>query len=437
MNVVEETDTTTGIMRVYSQDSGSGRSKKSGKLLATSAADGSWKIDDETEFRRVYNNAQRRQGKQTLDEKSFTKEFNKTGTKQFNEDRGSVLNDRVNYESDEEYERALKSFSSAGTPNVDDPSTGKKNNSMGKPVSDPNKNNNNDEEEEGSFFDNITPVPEYSIGGSTANLRYPLDRVPDLDYDFVTFTAHEYTAGDLTSTTGAERVGPRKESITLPIIPNIEETNGIEWGEDKLNEIQRMGAEIAAKTMDSDNIGEALTNLTSGTAQAVNELIADNPGLKDRLIAHFAGQAVGANILGRTTGAVLNPNLELLFKGPQLRTFNFTFRLRPRYEDEARMCKQIIRSFKRNMHVQRGTSGLFLTTPNIFKIKYYWKGGEHPYMNRLKPCALTNFKVGYTPDNNYMTYSDGSMTGFDINMSFSEIVPIYADQIDGSGGTGF
>jgi hypothetical protein len=31
----------------------------------------------------------------------------------------------------------------------------------------------------------------------------------------------------------------------------------------------------------------------------------------------------------------LNPNMELLFQGPQLRPFNFTFRLSPRDQKEA------------------------------------------------------------------------------------------------------
>ncbi len=441
MNVVEETDTTTGIITISSRDSGSGRSKKPGKLLASSAADGSWKINDEAEFRRVYNNAQRAQGKQTLDQKTFEKEFNTSGVPQFNQDRADVLNDRSNYSSDEEYERAVKSFKSAGTPDVKDPSTGTQNNSNGNTVTDPDKNNNDDEDKTGLYdWSQVKPVPEVDLDSSQALLRYPLDRVPDLDYDFVTFTAYQYTAGQLISSIDASnRLGARAESISLPIIPNIEETNGVEWGEDKLNQIQSMAASVAGATMDAPSIGEALTSLTAGTGEAINKILAQNPDLKDRLIAHFAGQAVGANILGRTTGAVLNPNLELLFKGPQLRTFNFNFKLRPRYEDEADQCRKIIRAFKRNMHVQRGTSGLFLTTPNIFKIQYYHKGGEHPFMNRLKPCALTNFKVSYTPDNNYMTYSDGSMTGYDINMSFNEIVPIYADEIieDDSTGTGY
>ena len=436
MNVVEETDTTTGIITISSRDSGSGKSKKSGKLLATSAADGSWKINDEAEFRRVYNNAQRAQGNQTLDQKAFKKEFNKSGVPQFNQDRADVLNDRSNYSSDEEYARATKSFSSAGTPNVKDPSTGTQNNSNGDQVTDTDKDNNDDENQFDFDWTTIEQVETEDIGSTQALLRYPLDRVPDLDYDFVTFTAYQYKAGQLIASTGSERIGARAESISLPIVPNIEETNGVEWGEDKLNKIQEMAAGIAMKAMGSDNVGEALSNLLGGTGDAAKELMGID-GIGDRIKAHFAGQAVGANVLGRTTGAVLNPNLELLFKGPQLRSFNFNFKLRPRYEAEADQIKKIIIAFKKNMHVQRGTSGLFLTTPNIFKIQYYHKGGEHPFMNRLKPCALTNFKVVYTPDNNYMTYSDGSMTGYDINMSFNEIVPIYADEIQKVGGTGY
>jgi hypothetical protein len=45
-------------------------------------------------------------------------------------------------------------------------------------------------------------------------------------------------------------------------------------------------------------------------------------------------------LLSRASGAILNPNLELLFNGPQLRPFNFTFRLSPREEKEATASKK-------------------------------------------------------------------------------------------------
>ena len=89
------------------------------------------------------------------------------------------------------------------------------------------------------------------------------------------------------------------------------------------------------------------------------------------------------------------------------------------------------------MAVQRTSGENFLLTPNIFKIKYLHKGGDHPFMNRLMPCACTSFNVVYTPDNNYMTYDDGSMTGYDVSFTMAEIVPVYADHQKDAGGTGF
>jgi len=135
----------------------------------------------------------------------------------------------------------------------------------------------------------------------------------------------------------------------------------------------------------------------------------------------------------------LNPNLELLFKGPNLRTFNFNFRFTPRSAKESEEIKQIIRVFKKNMAVQRSTSNLFLLTPRVFTVEYIYNakgenaGAIHPYLNVFKPMAMTNLNVNYTPDGTYMTYNEtGSLTAYDLQMSFGELEPIYADEFDDS-----
>lgn len=87
----------------------------------------------------------------------------------------------------------------------------------------------------------------------------------------------------------------------------------------------------------------------------------------------------------------------------------------------------------------RGSS-LFLYTPNVFFIDFKHKGGDHPFLNRIKPCALTSFGVTYTPDNAYMTYEDGSPVGYQLSMSFQELEPIYDKDYesgDGAKGVGF
>ena len=426
LNVVEEVDTETGVISIKSRPT---RSNPDGSVLANSGADGSWSLKNETEFRTLYNNAQRKKGSQPLTEEQFKRQFNQGGVPEFNRDRAEVLNNRSNYRSVEEWNRATKSFLSAGTPLIKNRESGEANNSNGETTL-------ISEQEERSIVESISFNPIYfnekSISEGQANLRYPLDKMPELGYDHVTFTAYNYQAGSLISSTGEERVGNPITKISLPILPNIEESNGVDWGKDKMNIIQAKAAEIAMETMSSEGMGAALGNLLSGTGDAVKEIMAQ-PGLKDAIIAHFAGQAVGANVLGRTSGAVLNPNLELLFTGPQLRTFNFNFKFRPRFKEENEEIRKIIKAFKRNMHPQRSSGEMFLLTPNIFKIKYYHDDVPHPYLNEIKPCALINFKVNYTPDNNYMTYGDGGMTGYDVSMSFSELVPIYADEISGDG----
>ena len=148
--------------------------------------------------------------------------------------------------------------------------------------------------------------------------------------------------------------------------------------------------------------------------------------------AYFAGQAVGANVTARATGTVINPNLELLFKGPRLRTFNFNFTFTPRSENESREVKKIIKTFKRNMAPRRSSSSLFLKTPRIFQLEYIYNDTDrqHPFLNKFKPCAMTSFAVNYTPDGSYMTYGDdGSLTSYALTMTFGELEPIYADEI--------
>ena len=97
----------------------------------------------------------------------------------------------------------------------------------------------------------------------------------------------------------------------------------------------------------------------------------------------------------------------------------------------------MIRFFKKNMNPFVEESKLFLNTPNIFQIEYMFQGGEHPFLNKIKPCALTNFSVQYTPSGAYSTYGDGSMTAYTMTMSFGELAPIYQNEQDAAGGTGY
>jgi hypothetical protein len=212
-------------------------------------------------------------------------------------------------------------------------------------------------------------------------------------------------------------------NVFLPIPGGISDTNSVTWGSDEMNPLEKGLAEIANSVI----TGGAAAGANTLEAQTQN--VQENSGaVRTGIAAIFTAQAIGkSNILSRTQGAVFNPNMELLFSGPTLRPFTFTFKLSARGKADREQIRQIIRFFKQGMAVQRTASTLFLKAPHTFKIQYLHKNKDHPYINLIKECALQSFTVNYTPEGNYMTFADGLMTSYEITMQFQELEPIFND----------
>jgi len=279
--------------------------------------------------------------------------------------------------------------------------------------------------------------------------RYPINQKDSNDFDHFKITCYEHQPGFLPSAKGRrgfiiddidDRKKVRKGVVSLPMQPSISEAMNVNWGSSELSPLQIMGANIAMPLMSLDFQGAIKQLVTSGN-QAMGDLNSD------LIKAYFAGEAVGADLIGRGTGQAINNNVEVLFNGPELRSFNYTYRFTPREPKEAKEIKQIIRFFKKSMAPKRSASRIFLKSPNVFKLKYTFKdGGSHPFLNNIKMCALKSFNVDYTPDGSYSTYSDdgegdGSMTSYQVSLGFAEMTPIYNDDYwndpEGREGTGF
>lgn len=221
-------------------------------------------------------------------------------------------------------------------------------------------------------------------------------------------------------------------SVTLPVQPSITDNNTVDWSGGTLNAIQAYAAAAGINLIGSNDVADLGTQVGTILGQIAKE-ITTNGDNAQALKVFFAQEAVGIqNLLSRTSGAILNPNLELLFNGPSLRPFSFTFKLSPRDESEANQVRKIIRFFKQGMSVKTSSSNIFLQSPNIFRIRYLTRDGkesEHPSINRIKRCALLSCDVDYTPDGTYMTYNDPrrTMTSYGMTLRFSELEPIYED----------
>ena len=265
--------------------------------------------------------------------------------------------------------------------------------------------------------------------------RYPLNK-DRKQFDYLQVTAKKYEPARMSDPGGLTQEAEDRNmetvgSVFLPMQPGLAEGNSVSWGKSEISPIDAALANVSGSAVEgaSKDFGQAAKKAMDAAKGGFENL---QGVTKDEVAAFFAGKATGKNIFTRSTGKMLNPNLELLFQGPTLRTFNYTYRFTPREEKESDEVKQIIKFFKKQMAPKRQKSGkLFLESPNVFKLKYFFKNGiQHPFLNKIKICALQSCTVQYTPDGSYMTYEDGSMTSYELGLSFGELNPIYNDEID-------
>ena len=242
-----------------------------------------------------------------------------------------------------------------------------------------------------------------------------------------------------------------KYYIELPIPQEVNDSNSVTWGEDRMNAIELATLSIAQRAMET-GVGDVGTLAQAGI-QAFNEGV-NIPGLNSEtqssLRAAISGYALNAlgsqvsskSVISRSTGQILNNNLELLFSGVNLRSFPFTFTFSPRNPKESDVVKAIIRSLKMSMAAKAGefngsAQGIFLKSPDLFQLDYLKDGKNHPFLNRFKLCALTGMSVNYTNAGTYASYSDGTPVNIRMNCTFKEINPIYhEDYIEGVSGDG-
>ena len=313
---------------------------------------------------------------------------------------------------------------------------------------------------------------------NSGGFRYPLEALTETT-DYLQFTIVEYqstkqrSGGSLVGSPGSRRIGPQGTkdkatkilgNIILQMPSNIQDGNAVDYGESKMNTL--IGAAAGAIGSVINKTGEAINEGVKGDQEGAKNKMAELSGdLKKTLgadsslmdaaaqfttakatsaaLGALGGNVSTAQLLARETGNIFNPNMELLFNGPTLRSFNFSFKMTPRSPSEAEECKNIIRSFKLNMAPKTkntgsiGGSGVFLKTPNVFELRYKKGGREHPVLHKFKQCFLTNISVNYTGEGVYTTYDDATPVSMNLDLTFKELEPIYDVDYDDAGGVGF
>ena len=295
---------------------------------------------------------------------------------------------------------------------------------------------------------------QQSGGKKAFNYRYPNTQLEE-DSDFLEIKIVEYKPPGFNQTeeqpfklsNSTEGLQKNIENpigyIFLPVPENIQDSNDVEWGEDSINGLAAKGFAIAKDAIGSKGPGEATGKLIMGAAKGIGDIAGDSSaqGLAQSFFASKAVNILGGNtslggMLSRSQGQVLNPNMELLFKGVTLRGFSFDFDLAPRDRKEGETIKNIIREFKMNMNARNSSSGsenssgLFIKSPNVFQLTYKTGSSNHAFLHKFKPMALKNMSVNYTGAGTYATYDDTTPVHMKLSLSFQELNPIYAEDYE-------
>lgn len=265
----------------------------------------------------------------------------------------------------------------------------------------------------------------------------------------------EYSVTDANTRMSKDANRLMKYLIELPIPQDLTDSNSITWGEDRANALELAALAVAQQAMGGD-IGRGAITAAEAAVTALNTGV-DIPGLKPEtqgaVRAALSGAAIGAvgsnvspqSVISRSTGQILNNNLELLFQGVNLRTFPYSITFSPRSPTEATVVKKIIRRLKASMAPKAGemtgtAAGIFIQSPDVFQLKFLKDDTDHPFLHAFKLCALTGMSVNYTNAGTYTSYEDGTPVNIRMSLTFKELNPIYHEdyqQVGAGPGVGY
>jgi hypothetical protein len=172
-------------------------------------------------------------------------------------------------------------------------------------------------------------------------------------------------------------------------------------------------------------------NVIQAAVGGLQALGIDTPGLD---VANLG------TLLQRASGYAINPQLQMVYRGTGLRTFDLSFTFTPKSSDESQNVNDIIQQFRfysspslgqktGGTVTQSTTDSMFLIPPSIFNIQFYVKGIESKNLPKYGDCILESVQVNHAPNGFAVFDEDGSMVQTQLSLSFREMNILTRDNI--------
>ena len=234
---------------------------------------------------------------------------------------------------------------------------------------------------------------------------------------------------DLTMFPGVIRFSPYNKNnvpignqVELPLPSGLQFADGMTYENADLNMVGDLLATMASDQTISDVYGDRYTSDPEGT---------ENGRSGFQKLAADIGVKAGGNQVRALEKRTPNPNTTALFKQPNLRTFQFAFKLIPTHPDEVRTIEKIIKEFRTHMYPQRDATNegdnLFYHFPQRFQIRMWLGNGNtitrKPVEPKIDYCYLTAMNTVFNSSTNAVMSQYGSNLSFaetDISLTFME-----------------
>ena len=267
---------------------------------------------------------------------------------------------------------------------------------------------------------NPTEQSKFSTAGRGRTLVYPSDLATEIEegHGCIKFLIKE------------RRNRTNETTVFLPLPENFQLSDSADY-DDKFEK-----SELQAFLTGAGNL---LTDLAGGgfTGARRDSVVADAAVTGLLLgVPEFVTKAIGAGGVGEIAfqqGAAVNNGERTKFNRNTTRSFDFSFKLSPRNDDEAKTIKDIINVFRTYTYASLGSNKLALNYPPEFLVQFIYKGQESEYMPLLFPALCEGIKVDYNPDTKAVFNSegggDGSPISYGLDISFVETKKLIREEI--------